>query len=70
MEHVNGTEWWTDYQPVSYKIQSKRGSRAELAAMTKACREAGVTVIADVVLNHMVCCEGAMPSAMRSVPAC
>lgn len=43
-----------DYQPVSYKIASKRGTRAELKAMTAACKAAGVTVIADVVLNHMV----------------
>jgi alpha-amylase len=54
MEHINGTQWWTDYQPVSYKIQSKRGTRAELKQMTATCKEHGVIVIADVVLNHMV----------------
>jgi len=27
-EHVEGFEWWTDYQPVSYILTSKRGNEA------------------------------------------
>ena len=46
-------QWWTSYQPVSYKIESKLGTRAEYAAMISTCRAAGVRVIADVVINHM-----------------
>lgn len=51
-EHIQGTEWWTSYQPVSYKIESKLGTREEFAAMVDACGEAGVGVVADAVINH------------------
>ncbi|EJU02896.1 glycoside hydrolase family 13 protein [Dacryopinax primogenitus] len=52
-EHMVGPQWWTDYQPVSHNIISKRGNRAQFANMVQACRTAGVQVIADTVLNHM-----------------
>jgi alpha-amylase len=52
-EHIQGTAWWTSYQPVSYKIQSKLGSRAEFQDMVSTCKAAGVGVIADAVVNHM-----------------
>lgn len=42
------------YQPVSYKLHSRMGTRAELRAMIQACRTAGVRVYADAVANHMV----------------
>jgi hypothetical protein len=28
-EHVTGDQWWTDYQPVSYILTSKRGDEAQ-----------------------------------------
>jgi hypothetical protein len=28
-EHVTGPQWWTDYQPVSYILTSKRGNRTQ-----------------------------------------
>ncbi|MFI7099119.1 alpha-amylase family protein [Streptomyces sp. NPDC050161] len=52
-EHIQGGQWWTSYQPVSYKIAGRLGSRDDFAAMTKACHAAGVKVIADAVINHM-----------------
>jgi alpha-amylase len=52
-EHVTGPEWWTEYQPVSYRIESRKGTRAEFAAMVNSCHAAGVKVIADAVINHM-----------------
>ncbi|OJX94654.1 MAG: alpha-amlyase [Micrococcales bacterium 73-15] len=52
-EHVLGEAWWTAYQPVSYLVESRLGTREEFAAMVTACREAGVDVIADAVVNHM-----------------
>ena len=52
-EHVKGSQWWTSYQPVSYRIESKLGTRAQFAAMVTTCRNAGVQVIADTVINHM-----------------
>ncbi|WP_395244519.1 carbohydrate binding domain-containing protein [Agromyces sp. MMS24-K17] len=52
-EHVQGPEWWTSYQPVSYKVESRLGTRAEFKAMVDTCHAAGVKVIADAVINHM-----------------
>lgn len=52
-EHIQGSQWWTSYQPVSYRIESKLGTRAEFKAMITACNNAGVGVIADAVINHM-----------------
>jgi len=52
-EHVRGQEWWVAYQPVSYRIESRKGTRAQFAAMVTACHTAGVKVIVDAVVNHM-----------------
>ncbi|KZT54766.1 glycoside hydrolase family 13 protein [Calocera cornea HHB12733] len=52
-EHIEGPQWWTDYQPVSYNITSKRGNRDQFATMVKTCNAAGVQVIADTIMNHM-----------------
>ncbi|KAH9987051.1 glycoside hydrolase family 13 protein [Russula vinacea] len=52
-EHVQGPEWWTDYQPVSYILTSKRGNRSQYQAMIATCHAAGVKVIADTIWNHM-----------------
>jgi alpha-amylase len=52
-EHVRGPEWWVAYQPVSYRIESRKGTRAQFAAMVGACHAAGVKVIVDAVVNHM-----------------
>ena len=43
---------FTSYQPVSHKIQSKRGSRAQFAAMVSTCNSAGVGILVDAVLNR------------------
>lgn len=53
VEHVQGDQWWTSYQPVSYKIDSKLGNREQFAAMVSTCNDAGVEIIADAVINHM-----------------
>ncbi|KAG6845871.1 hypothetical protein H0H93_015975, partial [Arthromyces matolae] len=45
-EHITGSQWWTDYQPVSYILTSKRGNRAQYASMISTCHAAGVKVIA------------------------
>ncbi|MEO0868199.1 MAG: alpha-amylase family protein [Cyanobacteria bacterium J06642_11] len=45
--------WYQRYQPVSYKLSSRSGDRAELADMVSRCHNAGVKVYADVVMNHM-----------------
>ncbi|MFH8255986.1 alpha-amylase family protein [Streptomyces roseolus] len=52
-EHIQGTQWWTSYQPVSYKIAGRLGSRTDFQNMVNACHTAGVKVIVDSVINHM-----------------
>lgn len=52
-EHVKGTQWWTSYQPVSYKLKSKLGDEDGFKKMITTCNAAGVGIIADAVINHM-----------------
>lgn len=48
-----GSPWFQRYQPVSYRLESRGGTRAELENMVQRCRAAGVDVISDAVINHM-----------------
>jgi len=52
-EHIQGNSWWTRYQPVSYILQSRSGSREQFKSMVSRCKAAGVIVIVNSVLNHM-----------------
>ncbi|QRV93133.1 alpha-amylase [Ceratobasidium sp. AG-Ba] len=52
-EHITGSQWWTDYQPVSYILTSKRGNRSQFQKMISTCKAAGVGVITDTIFNHM-----------------
>lgn len=57
-EHILGSQWWTVYQPVSYQLESRLGSREEFAAMVQTCGDNGVEIIADAVINHMAGISG------------
>jgi alpha-amylase len=48
-----GSPWFQRYQPVSYKLESRSGTRAEFVEMVERCQAAGVDVISDAVINHM-----------------
>ncbi|MFB7866894.1 carbohydrate-binding module family 20 domain-containing protein [Streptomyces sp. NPDC056069] len=52
-ERVQGSPWWTAYQPVSYKIAGPLGDRTAFKSMIDTCHAAGVKVVADSVVNHM-----------------
>ncbi|MEQ9547193.1 MAG: carbohydrate-binding module family 20 domain-containing protein [Marinobacter sp.] len=52
-EHIQGSAWWTRYQPVSYQIQGRSGDSNAFADMVQRCNAAGVEVYADAVINHM-----------------
>jgi alpha-amylase len=48
------TPWWGRYQPDDYRtINSPLGNETQFAEMVARAQSCGVTVIADVVLNHM-----------------
>jgi alpha-amylase len=44
--------WWEVYQVVDYNLTSRMGSEAEFRSMVSACRQAGVKVYVDAVINH------------------
>ncbi len=52
-EHIQGSQWWTSYQPVSYQIAGRLGNETQFVNMVNTCHNAGVKVIADAVINHM-----------------
>ncbi|MFF4897243.1 alpha-amylase family protein [Streptomyces sp. NPDC001068] len=52
-EHIQGPQWWTSYQPVSYKIAGRLGDRTAFQSMVNTCHAAGVKVVVDSVINHM-----------------
>jgi alpha-amylase len=45
--------WYFAYQPVSYRLQGRMGSRDDLRTAISTCRKLGVRVYADAVINHM-----------------
>jgi len=58
MEHAwfseDGTyPWWLRYQPVSYDIESRSGTRAEFTDMVSRCNAVGVDIYVDAIINHM-----------------
>ncbi len=57
-ERIQGSAWWTAYQPVSYKIQGPLGDRNSFRNMVNTCHDAGVKVVVDAVLNHMTSGSG------------
>ena len=53
MEHIQGGQWWTRYQPISYKLESRSGSRQQFVDMVARCKAVGVNIFVDAVINHM-----------------
>ena len=51
--HFLGEQWWTRYQPVSYLLESRSGTRSEFIDMVNRCRASGVNIYVDAVINHM-----------------
>ncbi|MEI5524510.1 alpha-amylase family protein [Streptomyces brasiliscabiei] len=52
-EHIQGSQWWTSYQPVSYRIAGRLGDATAFKNMIDTCHAAGVKVVVDAVVNHM-----------------
>ena len=57
-EHIQGGQWWTRYQPVSYQLESRGGNRAEFIDMVNRCKAVDVDIYVDAVLNHMAAGSG------------
>jgi len=57
-EHIQGSQWWTRYQPVSYQINSRGGTRAEFIDMVNRCEAQGVSIYVDAIINHMASGSG------------
>ena len=47
-----GHPWWEVYQPVDYSLTSRMGNEEQFKAMVSTCRDAGVKVYVDAVINH------------------
>ena len=52
-EHAQGPQWYTRYQPVSYRLISRNGNREEFVDMVERCAAVGVDIYVDAVINHM-----------------
>ena len=57
-EHIQGSQWWTRYQPVSYLLQSRGGNREQFIDMVNRCNAAGVDIYVDTLINHMAAGSG------------
>jgi alpha-amylase len=57
-EHIQGSQWWTSYQPVSYRIAGRLGDATAFKNMVDTCHAAGVKVVVDTVVNHMAAGSG------------
>ena len=51
----NGSSWWAFYQPLSFAIadNSPLGTKEDLKDLCDAAEEMGISVICDIVFNHM-----------------
>ncbi|MCD4739405.1 MAG: alpha amylase C-terminal domain-containing protein [Anaerolineae bacterium] len=50
---VGAYPWWQRYQPVSYQIESRSGTRDQFIEMVQRCDAVGVDIYVDAVINHM-----------------
>lgn len=50
---IEGSQWWTRYQPVSYSFEGRSGSREEFQSMVERCAAVDVEIYVDAVINHM-----------------
>ncbi|MDJ0753355.1 MAG: carbohydrate-binding module family 20 domain-containing protein [Ardenticatenaceae bacterium] len=57
-EHIDHTQvndyaWWARYQPVTYQLESRSGTRQQFINMVNTCKTHGVDIYVDAVINHM-----------------
>ena len=52
-KQVTDFAWWARYQPVSYQLESRSGTRQEFISMVNTCQQHGVDIYVDAIINHM-----------------
>lgn len=58
---ITRTEWWSRYQPLSYEITGRGGTRNEFRSMVNRCKAVGVDIYVDAVINHMAALDRNFP---------
>lgn len=64
---VGGNPWFVRYRPVSSLLENRSGSAAQFAVVVAVCDAAGVDVLVDVVINHMINAGGGGAGHRRHV---
>ena len=64
-ESSKGYEWWRDYQPLSFKIGNRHGTKEELKELCVAANKIGIKIIVDVVLRHTATDFGALTPSIH-----
>ncbi len=64
-EHIQGGQWWTRYQPVSYQLESRGGNRSQFIDMVNRCKAVGVNIYVDGLVNHMAAGSGTGTAGSR-----
>uniref|UniRef100_A0A6A7GDD9 Alpha-amylase n=1 Tax=Hirondellea gigas TaxID=1518452 RepID=A0A6A7GDD9_9CRUS len=58
---INGPQWWTRYQPVSYQLFTRSGNQQQFSSMVNRCNAVGVGIYVDAVINHMAAADRSFP---------
>lgn len=59
---ISGRPWYERYQPMSFKLETRSGNEKEFREMVVRCRNAGVRIYVDVVVNHMAAAQPTSPA--------
>eukprot|EP00178_Gracilaria_changii_P000001 TRINITY_DN0_c0_g1_i1.p1 TRINITY_DN0_c0_g1~~TRINITY_DN0_c0_g1_i1.p1 ORF type:complete len:610 (-),score=99.54 TRINITY_DN0_c0_g1_i1:501-2330(-) len=63
---IDRPEWWSRYQPLSYAIESRSGTRRQFRQMVTRCANVGVDIYVDAVINHMAALDRSFPEVPYS----
>lgn len=58
---ISRPEWWSRYQPLSYAIEGRSGTREQFKSMVDRCERVGVDIYVDAVINHMAALDRRFP---------
>ncbi|CAN8062707.1 unnamed protein product [Agarophyton chilense] len=58
---VDRPEWWSRYQPLSYAVEGRSGTRDQFISMVQRCAKVGVDIYVDAIINHMAALDRKFP---------